>query len=93
MQKYNLKARLPIDADSLSIGQRFSHFADFPVWMIQSLDREAMRLGVPRQSVMNVWIAERLAEKHTLEIRGFEHVHQAGQTPSVIFYGMQGVRA
>jgi hypothetical protein len=33
---------------------------DFPVWMIQSLDREARRLGVPRQSVIKVWIAERL---------------------------------
>ena len=33
---------------------------DFPVWMIQSLDREAQRLGVPRQSVIKVWIAERL---------------------------------
>ena len=36
---------------------------DFPVWMIQSLDREAMRLGVPRQSVIKVWIAERLETK------------------------------
>ena len=35
---------------------------DFPVWMIQSLDREARRLGVPRQSVIKVWIAERLDE-------------------------------
>lgn len=33
---------------------------DFPVWMIRSLDREAKRLGVPRQSVIKVWIAERL---------------------------------
>ncbi len=33
---------------------------DFPVWMIQSLDREAKRLGVPRQSVIKIWIAERL---------------------------------
>jgi len=36
---------------------------DFPVWMIQSLDREARRLGVPRQSVIKVWIAERLERK------------------------------
>lgn len=36
---------------------------DFPVWMIQSLDKEASRLGVPRQSVIKVWIAERLDEK------------------------------
>lgn len=34
---------------------------DFPVWMIRSLDKEAKRLGVPRQSVIKVWIAERLS--------------------------------
>jgi len=33
---------------------------DFPIWMIHSLDREAKRLGVPRQSVIKIWIAERL---------------------------------
>jgi hypothetical protein len=33
---------------------------DFPVWMIQMLDKEAKRLGVPRQAVIKVWIAERL---------------------------------
>jgi hypothetical protein len=36
---------------------------DFPVWMIESLDREARRLGVTRQSIIKVWIAERL-EQH-----------------------------
>ena len=34
---------------------------DFPAWMIHGLDREARRLGVPRQSLIKVWIAERLA--------------------------------
>lgn len=33
---------------------------DFPVWMIQSLDREARRLGVTRQSIVKMWLAERL---------------------------------
>jgi len=33
---------------------------DFPAWMIDSLDREAKRLGVTRQSLIKVWIAERL---------------------------------
>ena len=33
---------------------------DFPVWMIQLLDQEAKRLGVPRQSLIKVWVAERL---------------------------------
>ncbi len=33
---------------------------DFPIWMIHRLDREAKRLGVPRQSIIKIWIAERL---------------------------------
>ena len=35
---------------------------DFPVWMIHSLDKEAKRLGVPRQSIIKIWIAEKLKE-------------------------------
>ncbi|WP_374727561.1 type II toxin-antitoxin system BrnA family antitoxin [Haloactinomyces albus] len=37
---------------------------DFPEWMIAALDREARRLGVTRQSVIKVWLADRL-EHHT----------------------------
>lgn len=33
---------------------------DFPLWMIKLLDKEAKRLGVPRQSIIKVWVAERL---------------------------------
>ena len=33
---------------------------DFPVWMIHCLDREAKRLGVPRQSLIKVLIAQHL---------------------------------
>ena len=33
---------------------------DFPAWMIESLDREADRVGVTRQSIIKVWLAERL---------------------------------
>jgi hypothetical protein len=33
---------------------------DFPSWMIDSLDREAGKLGVTRQSIIKVWLAERL---------------------------------
>jgi len=33
---------------------------DFPVWMIHSLDKEARRLGVPRQSIIKMWLAEKL---------------------------------
>ena len=36
---------------------------DFPVWMIESLDRESSRLGVTRQSIIKVWIADRLERK------------------------------
>jgi hypothetical protein len=36
---------------------------DFPVWMIESLDREAKRLGVTRQSVIKFWIADRLKRR------------------------------
>ncbi|MDA0927200.1 MAG: CopG family transcriptional regulator [Proteobacteria bacterium] len=35
---------------------------DFPTWMIDSLDKEAARLGVTRQSIIKVWLAERLEE-------------------------------
>ena len=36
---------------------------DFPSWMVDSLDREARRLGVTRQSVIKVWVAEKLEHK------------------------------
>ena len=35
---------------------------DFPTWMIESLDREAGKLGITRQSIIKVWLAERLEE-------------------------------
>lgn len=35
---------------------------DFPEWMIESLDKEARRLGVTRQSIIKVWLAERLEQ-------------------------------
>ncbi len=33
---------------------------DFPLWMVEQLDQEASRLGVTRQSIIKVWLAERL---------------------------------
>ena len=33
---------------------------DFPVWMVELLDREAKRMGVTRQSVIKVWVDEKL---------------------------------
>ena len=35
---------------------------DFPTWMIEALDLEAKRLGVTRQSIIMVWLAERLEQ-------------------------------
>ena len=36
---------------------------DFPIWVIDSLDREASRVGVTRQSIIKLWLVERLEEK------------------------------
>ena len=33
---------------------------DFPAWVVEGLDREARRLGVTRQALVKLWIAERL---------------------------------
>jgi hypothetical protein len=33
---------------------------DFPSWVVESLDREAARIGVTRQSIIKVWLVERL---------------------------------
>lgn len=35
---------------------------DFPAWMIESLDKEANRVGVTRQSIIKIWLAERLEQ-------------------------------
>ncbi|HET7369421.1 MAG TPA: CopG family transcriptional regulator [Gammaproteobacteria bacterium] len=36
---------------------------DFPAWMVARLDKEAKRLGVTRQSVIKVWLSERLEQR------------------------------
>mgnify|MGYP001563490439 CR=1 FL=1 len=36
---------------------------DFPTWVVEALDREASRLGIPRQALIKVWIAEMLERK------------------------------
>ena len=35
---------------------------DFPAWMVSALDREARRLGVTRQSIIKMWLAEHLQQ-------------------------------
>ena len=49
------KARRPLQAQ-----KRVN--VDFPIWMIESLDKEASRLGVTRQSIIKVWLSERLQQ-------------------------------
>ncbi|NDE90216.1 MAG: CopG family transcriptional regulator [Alphaproteobacteria bacterium] len=35
---------------------------DFPMWVVQSLDHEARRLGVTRQSIIKMWVADRIQQ-------------------------------
>ena len=36
---------------------------DIPQWMIESLDRESKRIGVTRQSIIKMWLADRLEQR------------------------------
>ena len=38
---------------------------DFPTWMVQSLDKEAKHVGVSRQAVIKMWLAEKLQSLNT----------------------------
>jgi len=49
------KARRPLQA------QRRVN-VDFPTWMIDRLDKEARRVGVTRQSIIKIWLSERLEQ-------------------------------
>ena len=39
---------------------------DFPAWVVDSLDREAARYGVTRQSIIKVWLVERLQQESAI---------------------------
>jgi len=42
---------------------------DFPEWIIEALDKEAKKIGVTRQSIIKVWIADRLKrESENLQV-------------------------
>ncbi len=43
---------------------------DFPAWVIDSLDREANRIGVTRQSIIKVWLVERLEVQAANRVAG-----------------------
>ena len=36
---------------------------DFPEWIIQSLDVESRMIGVSRQSLIKMWVSERLQQE------------------------------
>ncbi len=36
---------------------------DFPIWVVDCLDKEASRVGVTRQSIIKLWLVERLEER------------------------------
>jgi hypothetical protein len=38
---------------------------DFPIWMVNQLDREAKHVGVTRQSIIKMWLAERLESRQS----------------------------
>lgn len=38
---------------------------DFPLWMVRQMDKEAHRLGVTRQSLIKLWLADKLEHNQT----------------------------
>lgn len=55
-----------------NLGQRRVNL-DLPNWMIDSLDSEAKRIGVTRQSIMKVWISERIKVEQGVRGNGIRH--------------------
>jgi hypothetical protein len=43
---------------------------DFPAWTVSALDKEAARLGISRQALIKVWIAERIDQSEALKNTG-----------------------
>jgi len=54
---------LDLDAATRPCLQQKRVNVDFPLWMVEQLDREAARLGVTRQSIIKIWLAERLEHR------------------------------
>jgi hypothetical protein len=59
-QDINIVASLDLSKSRRVLQDQKRVNVDFPTWMIDSLDREASKLGVTRQSVIKIWLAERL---------------------------------
>lgn len=54
IEDLNIKAARRVNQEAKRIN------VDFPAWVVESLDREAARIGVTRQSIIKVWLVERL---------------------------------
>lgn len=39
---------------------------DFPEWMVESLDKEAHRIGITRQALIKVWVASKLEHHNNI---------------------------
>jgi hypothetical protein len=51
---------------------------DFPTWMITALDHEAHKLGVTRQSVIKIWLADRLQQEE-------RYLHASQSNTTILF--------
>ena len=72
-----------IDALDLSKGRRVNQEqrrinVDFPSWVIESLDKEASRVGVTRQSIIKVWLVERLRAEAANKSKHSDALTRAG---------------
>jgi hypothetical protein len=56
----------PARAEVSRPARAFRANVDFPQWMVDRLDAEAARLGVTRQSLIKLWLAERLERSGTV---------------------------
>jgi uncharacterized small protein (DUF1192 family) len=64
-KQFDMGNRDIIDDLDLSTARRINQEqkrinVDFPAWVVELLDREAARIGVTRQSIIKVWLVERL---------------------------------
>lgn len=51
---------------------------DFPSWVVESLDKEAARIGVTRQSIIKVWLVERLRSEAANKSKHLDALPRAG---------------
>lgn len=59
----DILAYLDLDNSKRVLQQQQRIQLNLPVWMIESLDKEASRIGVTRQSIIKLWLAERLESR------------------------------